>query len=206
MQSQLLPPIQSYLPDDYNAATQNWDITQSVDNDLFFANSYGLLKFNGSRWTLFPSPNGVIVRSIKSIKKRVYAGLYENFGYWEENNQGLYEFVSLVKSNNLLIENDEEFWNILQHDNWIIFQSLSRLIMYNESSGEFNILNPDQDIFNSFIVDNRLYFTLSSGLYTLENGHEILVSSDSRLKNSGQSPHIVNIFKEKRKGRKGYDS
>lgn len=198
MQSQLLPPIQSYLPDDYNAATQNWDITQSVDNDLFFANSYGLLKFNGSRWTLFPSPNGVIVRSIKSIKKRVYAGLYENFGYWEENNQGLYEFVSLVKSNNLLIENDEEFWNILQHDNWIIFQSLSRLIMYNESSGEFNILNPDQDIFNSFIVDNRLYFTLSSGLYTLENGQEILVSSDSRLKNSGQSPHIVNIFKEKR--------
>ena len=135
--SQLLPPIQSYSPDQYGAANQNWAITQSIDNDLFFANSYGLLKFNGSRWSLFPSPNGVIVRSIKSVENRIYAGLYENFGYWEENKQGSYEFVSLVKSNDLVIENDEEFWNILQYDNWIIFQSLSRLIMYNESSGVF---------------------------------------------------------------------
>ena len=196
--SQLLPPIQSYSPDQYGAANQNWAITQSIDNDLFFANSYGLLKFNGSRWSLFPSPNGVIVRSIKSVENRIYAGLYENFGYWEENKQGSYEFVSLVKSNDLVIENDEEFWNILQYDNWIIFQSLSRLIMYNESSGVFKFLNPEEDIFNSFIVDKRLYFTLSSGLYTLEDGQEVLLSNDSRLRNRSQSPHIVNIFKEKR--------
>ena len=196
--SQLLPPIQSYSPDQYGAANQNWAITQSIDNDLFFANSYGLLKFNGSRWSLFPSPNGVIVRSIKSVENRIYAGLYENFGYWEENKQGSYEFVSLVKSNDLVIENDEEFWNILQYDNWIIFQSLSRLIMYNESSGVFKFLNPEEDIFNSFIVDKRLYFTLSSGLYTLEDGKEVLLSKDSRLRNRSQSPHIVNIFREKR--------
>ena len=158
LQSQLLPPIQSYSPEDYKGANQNWDITQSLDNDIFFANSDGLLKYNGSQWTVFPSPGGVIVRSIKSVKNRVYAGLYENFGYWEKNNQGVYEFYSLSDDNKIVVENDEEFWNILHYDNWLIFQSLSRLIMYNESSKIFKFLNPNQDIFNSFIVDKASLF------------------------------------------------
>tara|TARA_B110000444_G_scaffold10189_1_gene8739 strand:- start:489 stop:3287 length:2799 start_codon:yes stop_codon:yes gene_type:complete len=198
LQSQLLPPIQSYSPEDYKGANQNWDITQSLDNDIFFANSDGLLKYNGSQWTVFPSPGGVIVRSIKSVKNRVYAGLYENFGYWEKNNQGVYEFYSLSDDNKIVVENDEEFWNILHYDNWLIFQSLSRLIMYNESSKIFKVLNPNQDIFNSFILDKQVYLTLSSGLYTLDEGKEVLLSNDSRLRNRSQSPHIVNIFKDNR--------
>ena len=122
----------------------------------------------------------VIVRSIKSVKNRVYAGLYENFGYWEKNNQGVYEFYSLSDDNKIVVEHDEEFWNILHYDNWLIFQSLSRLIMYNESSKIFKFLNPNQDIFNSFIVDKHVYLTLSSGLYTLDEGKEVLLSNDSR--------------------------
>ena len=34
---QLLPPIQSYSPEEYNAANQNWGITQSEEKDIFFA-------------------------------------------------------------------------------------------------------------------------------------------------------------------------
>jgi len=47
IQAQLLPPIQSYSPDEYNAANQNWAITQSEEKDIFFANNDGLLKFKG---------------------------------------------------------------------------------------------------------------------------------------------------------------
>lgn len=198
IQSQLLPPIQSYSPDEYNAANQNWDITQSEEKDIFFANNDGLLKFNGSRWTTYYSPNGSIVRSVKAVKNRVYAGLYEDFGYWEKKLDGKYYYTSLVKFFDLIIQNDEEFWNILHYDDWLIFQSLSRLIMYNELSKEIKFFVPSQDIFNSFIVDKRIYFTLSSGLYTLENGEELLISNDSRLRNRNQYPHILNIFKNDR--------
>ena len=197
--SQLLPPIQSYSPDEYNAANQNWDITQSQSKDIFFANNDGLLKFNGSRWITYSSPNGSIVRSVKAVKNRVYAGLYEDFGYWEKDLNGTYNYVSLVISNDLIVQNDEEFWNILHYDNWLIFQSLSRLIMYNELSQEIKYFIPREDIFNSFIIDNRIYFTLKSGLYSLENGKELLVSDDSRLRNRNQYPHILNIFKREKK-------
>lgn len=198
IQAQLLPPIQSYSPDEYNAANQNWAITQSEEKDIFFANNDGLLKFNGSRWSIFPSPNGSIVRSVKAIKSRVYAGLYEDFGYWEKRSDGKYYFTSLVNSLELTVQNDEEFWNILHYDNWLIFQSLSRLVMYNELSKEIKFFVPSQDIFTSFIVDKRIYFTLNSGLYTLENGKELLISNDSRLRNRNQYPHILNIFKNDR--------
>ena len=194
--SQLLSPIQSFSPDQYNAANQNWDITQSDENDIFFANNDGLLKYNGSRWTTYLSPNGSIVRSIKAVKNRVYAGLYEDFGYWEKDISGNHIYVSLVNENELTVDNDEEFWNILYYDDWLIFQSFKRLIMYNDVSREIKTFEPSKNIFNSFIVEKRIYYTLSSGLYTIENGNEKLISNDTRLKNRNQYPHILNIFKK----------
>jgi ligand-binding sensor domain-containing protein/DNA-binding CsgD family transcriptional regulator len=194
--SQLLSPIQSFSPDQYNAANQNWDITQSDENDIFFANNDGLLKYNGSRWTTYLSPNGSIVRSIKAVKNRVYTGLYEDFGYWEKDISGNYIYVSLVNENELTVDNDEEFWNILYYDDWLIFQSYKRLIMYNHVSREIKTFEPSKNIFNSFIVEKRIYYTLSSGLYTIENGNEKLISNDTRLKNRNQYPHILNIFKK----------
>ena len=162
--SQLLSPIQSFSPDQYNAANQNWDITQSDENDIFFANNDGLLKYNGSRWTTYLSPNGSIVRSIKAVKNRVYAALYEDFGYWEKDISGNHTYVSLVNENELTVDNDEEFWNILYYDDWLIFQSLKRLIMYNDVSREIKTFEPSKNIFNSFIVEKRIYYTLSSEL------------------------------------------
>ena len=194
--SQLLSPIQSFSPDQYNAANQNWDITQSDENDIFFANNDGLLKYNGSRWTTYSSPNGSIVRSIKAVKNRVYAALYEDFGYWEKDISGNHIYVSLVNENELTVDNDEEFWNILYYDDWLIFQSFKRLIMYNDVSREIKTFEPSKNIFNSFIVEKRIYYTLSSGLYTIENGNEKLISNDTRLKNTTQYPHILNIFKK----------
>ena len=194
--SQLLSPIQSFSPDQYNAANQNWDITQSDENDIFFANNDGLLKYNGSRWTTYLSPNGSIVRSIKAVKNRVYAALYEDFGYWEKDISGNHIYVSLVNENELTVDNDEEFWNILYYDDWLIFQSYKRLIMYNHVSREIKTFEPSKNIFNSFIVEKRIYYTLSSGLYTIENGNEKLISNDTRLKNTNQYPHILNIFKK----------
>ena len=194
--SQLLSPIQSFSPDQYNAANQNWDITQSDENDIFFANNDGLLKYNGSRWTTYLSTNGSIVRSIKAVKNRVYAASYEDFGYWEKDISGNHIYVSLVNENELTVDNDEEFWNILYYDDWLIFQSFKRLIMYNDVSREIKTFEPSKNIFNSFIVEKRIYYTLSSGLYTIENGNEKLISNDTRLKNTNQYPHILNIFKK----------
>ncbi len=194
LHSQLLPPIQSYLPKDYNGANQNWMITQSKDKEIFFANNSGLLTFNGSRWNMFFSANGSIVRSAKYIGNRVYTGAYQDFGYWEKTNKGVYAYISLAEKSKLIIDNDEEFWDVLDFDDWVIFQSLTRLIMFNKVSEKIEFFDPGEDISNSFIVDSRLYFTLKSGLYTFENRDKLLLSDDPRLINYKNSHHIVSMF------------
>ena len=64
---QEFPPISNYETADYNAESQNWDITQTVDKVMFFANNAGLLEFNGSRWNLYKNPKNPSPKSCKDL-------------------------------------------------------------------------------------------------------------------------------------------
>ena len=75
------PPIIKYLPEIYNAGNQNWKISQDSMNIMYFANNDGLLEFNGSEWTLYPSPNETIIRSVKVVDNKIFTGCYKDFGY-----------------------------------------------------------------------------------------------------------------------------
>ena len=100
--SQELPPIIKYQPSIYGAGTQNWMISQSQDNFMYFANNEGLLEFNGSNWKLYKSPNETIIRSVKVFEKYIYTGCYMEFGYWKRMNDGQLKYFSLsnkIKSN-----------------------------------------------------------------------------------------------------------
>ena len=44
-----LPEITNYPPSINGGQTQTWDITQGKDGKLYFANSYGLLIYDGKR-------------------------------------------------------------------------------------------------------------------------------------------------------------
>ena len=45
------PLVMSYAPENYGAENQNWDIAQTDNQFIYFANNAGLLEFNGSKWT-----------------------------------------------------------------------------------------------------------------------------------------------------------
>jgi len=191
--SQSLPPIQSYTPQEYNAANQNWKISESPDNEILFANSFGLLFYNGASWNSYDSPNGSIIRSVKNIDDKIYIGSHSDFGYFQRASNGTFEYTSLVNLLDLNIEEDEEFWNILLLDNWIIFQSISRLIFIDKNNNDVKYLKFKGIINNSFSIDKQIYIALDTGLYRLVNGQP------ERILNSTQIPSvIVNIFNSKK--------
>lgn len=131
------PPVQIYTPQQYNAENQNWGISQSLDKHIYVANNKGLLKFNGVTWQLFDSPNETVIRSVNVVGERIYIGCYMEFGYWQKNNKGVLEYTSL--SRNLtepLIEN-EQFWKIIRIDDWMLFQSLDKIYIYNTKTESF---------------------------------------------------------------------
>ena len=188
--SQSFPPIQSYTPQEYNSANQNWMISESIDNEILFANSETLLLFNGTSWNNYPSPNGSVIRSVKYVDNKTYIGTHSDFGYYKKYNDGTLKYTSLVDELDLNIEEDEEFWNIMTLDNWIIFQSISRLIFIDKNNSDVKYLKFKGIINHSFSINRQIYVALDTGLYKLVNGQPELIIGSNQI----PSTLIVNLF------------
>ncbi len=189
--SQELPPIVKYSPDIYGAGNQNWMISQGQNHFVYFANNEGLLEYNGSHWQLYPSPNETIIRSVKVIGDKIFTGSYMEFGFWKRKSDGILQYHSLSNSikKNILV--DEQFWNILNYDQWVIFQSLNRIYIYDTKSGTYKIIAPSDDIIKSFRTNNSIYYqTISGGIFEIEAGKSRIISNNPILKTN----RIVNIF------------
>jgi DNA-binding CsgD family transcriptional regulator len=191
MFSQEFPPIVKYSPSVYGAGNQSWMISQDHNNYLYFANNDGLLEYNGTSWQLYPGPNETIIRSVKVIGNKVYTGSYMNFGFWTRQADGKLKYTSLSDSIKNKILDDEQFWNILKYDHWILFQSLNRIYIYDTKTMQFKIIAPKNGVVKSFASTNAIYFqTLKEGLFEIESGKAKLVSDDPILKKFT----VANVF------------
>ena len=188
--AQDLPPIVKYNSTTYSAGNQNWMISQDKNHFVYFANNEGLLEFNGSNWVLYQSPNETIIRSVKVIGDKIYTGCYMEFGYWIREKNGRLKYTSLSHKIKSKINVDEQFWNILNYDQWVIFQSLDRIYIYDTVTSSFKIVNPNSPILKSFKTESSIYYqTVNFDLFEIENGTSKLVTNNSILKNN----KIVNL-------------
>lgn len=166
-------------------------MSQDKDHFMYFANNGGLLEYNGTAWTLYPSPNETIIRSVKVIDERIYTGCYMEFGYWTRNEDGSLSYTSLSEGIRDKILDDEQFWNIAQYDHWVIFQSLNQIFIYDTHKKTYNIIKPDTGVNKIFRVGNRiLYQTFGTGLYEIENGVSKIVNNTAQLTNN----KIISIY------------
>jgi AraC family transcriptional regulator, chitin signaling transcriptional activator len=189
--TQELPPILKYSPATYGAGNQNWMISQDKQHFIYFANNEGLLQFNGSSWNLFKSPNETIIRSVKVIDNNIYTGSYMEFGFWTKQPNGQLKYTSLSAKIKSKILEDEQFWNIINYEQWVVFQSLNRIYIYDTKSHNFNIIAPKNTIIKSFQTNNSIYFqTNNEGLFEIESGKSKLISNHPVILNS----RIINVF------------
>ncbi|WP_405380228.1 triple tyrosine motif-containing protein [Maribacter sp. LLG6340-A2] len=182
--AQELPPIQNFSPLSYGAGNQNWAISQTRDKKIYVANNSGLLEFNGTKWILYPSPNGTPLKSVKVIGDRIYTGCYMEFGFWEKNEFGSLIYTSISSKLNEPVVEDEHFWTIKHVKDWVLFRSLDRIYSYHIGNSTIEILNAKTTRATLHKVFNKIYFQkIGEGLFTIENGEAVLVSNDEILKN-----------------------
>jgi len=182
--AQEIPPIKNFSPFDYNADNQNWAISQTSDKYIYVGNNAGLLEFNGERWSLYRTPNYTSIRSVKAIDNRIYTGCYMDFGYWERNSFGKLVYTSLAQKFEQPLLEDEQFWNILNFDDWILFISLNRIYIYDLQDGSTNFIEakvPNAKVFN--VGNSILFQKVGEGLFKIESGKPVLVSDESIFKN-----------------------
>jgi AraC family chitin signaling transcriptional activator len=177
LHSQELPPIQNFSPGDYLGGNQNWMVSQASNKYIYAANNAGLVEYNGEKWKLYESPNGTIIRSVKVIGALIYTGTYMNFGYWEKDQLGNLQYTALSDQLEERLIEDEQFWNILDIGDWVLFQSLDRIYIYNTKDRSFEIIDAKTTRAKIFKVGNTVYFQkINEGVYKIEKGKAVLVS------------------------------
>jgi len=192
LRAQELPPITVYQPLQYGGENQNWSISQSDEDYIYVANNKGLLEFNGAQWQLYPAPNKSVIRSVKVVDDHIYTGCYMNFGFWKRNALGRLVYTSISDDLKIPLIEDEQFWNIVAMDQYVLFQSLNRIYIYNVDKRDYRIINTESTITKIFKVEKMIFYqSFGEGLYTIENGQSRLISHHPKL----QANVIVNIFK-----------
>ena len=158
---------------------------------MYVANSMGLLEYTGAGWNLYPVPNNTIVRSVEVVGDLVYTGAYMEIGYWKKDETGILRYKSLVPAFKTELKDGEQFWNIKNIGDILIFQSLEGLYLYNIRSQEISTIKSSPSLIrNLFKVGNTIYFQVfGEGLYTMNNNLPELVFS-SELINDREIMHL----------------
>lgn len=167
LRAQLVPYTKIFSEDIHGGYNQTWQSVQAPNHKMYFANTGGLLEYNGTRWNKYPLPNNRIPRSIYADSLgRIFAGGYKEMGFWEKNDVDSMVFHSLVSLLNASALGQEEIWHITPFGKKIIFQSFSKLFIYD---GDTIIsLLPPGNIMYAVEIDNQLIVpVIDSGLFVL---------------------------------------
>jgi DNA-binding CsgD family transcriptional regulator len=171
--------IKRFISNHVPVENQNWGISQSpVTGFIYFANSEGLIEYNGISSKLLRLPYGQTIRSVHvSQDGTIFTGSFEEFGYWKHNSDGNLFYYSL--SDKISIEKNDEIWKIYEDKGIIYFQSFTTIYCYHGDEvkpikGPFTLLFMFQTS-RGFIVQ-----VLGSGLYWF-NGTEFRFIAGSEL-------------------------
>lgn len=165
------PEVINFTKQVYNAQYQNWNIAQDgLTKFMYFANSKGLLEYDGSKWKVHELPQKQKIRSVAVDKNgRIFTGGLGEFGYWSPNKNGNLFYHSLK---NLVVDKrfqNEEIWNILVSSRGIIFQSFGFIYLYKPESNSVTKLNNPGTVLFVQEVKNRFFVeVIDNGLYELD--------------------------------------
>ena len=123
-----LPQIINYSNTDFKAGAQTWDIKQDKNGIMYFANSEGLLTFDGNHWKLYSLPNKTVVRSILvSNDSKIYVGGQNEIGYFFPNENGTLRYTSLKTLIPKPYSEFADIWDIETSGESVFFRATDRI-------------------------------------------------------------------------------
>lgn len=131
------------------------------------------------------------MRAVNVIGDRIYTGCYAEFGYWTADQFGILGYVSLVSKLEMKMVEDEQVWNIIDYDEWVLFQTNDHIYFYNSETEKFKIIEVKNIIYKLFKVNNRIYFHVANeGLYRIDGGEPNLIIEGDIV----EKGRVVNVF------------
>lgn len=182
VQAQISYQVSNYSANTVGAGNQNWDITTEGNEAVYIANNNGLLIFENSTFTLHELAGSTVFRSVAFIDSTIYTGSFEDFGYWEENESGDLEYHSLANMLENPDLNNDEIWEIVEHQNRIYFHSFGSIYCYNRENDSVYRIDTPGSLMLLHKVGEEIYTQrVREGLFRLENDELISIPGSDFL-------------------------
>jgi len=184
--------IRNFIANHIPVAGQNWEINQDpVTRYIYFANSAGLIEYNGISARTYNLPYRQGIRSVfVNSDGLIFTGSFEDFGFWEKDlYQGLI-YHSLTSG--IDVSKNDEIWNIFELNNTLYFQSFTTIYAYNYSTVRA-ISCPSFMLFFFRVGDKFIAQALNDGLYWWD-GSEFTFIKGSEIFRSVKVHAVIDLM------------
>ena len=196
-ESKGLPFITNYRYQEYNADGVNWWATEDDKGVMYFANTRGILVFDGQRWDLVRPPGISETRALaKGRDGKIYVATNGDIGYLAPDKKGKLEFISLKDK---LPENKRNIgiiWEAVNlKDGTIMFRGNNRLLLWDYKS--FRFLESKEGFHLGGEVNDQYYCRIwTRGLTVLKGDSFHVVPNGERFAN--ERIYVMLPYDEKR--------
>jgi len=176
------PLVRNYQKNDYNAGPQTWMIDIMPDGFAYFANNDGLVEFDGNNWQVYGIPSAAVIRSVMIAEdKKIFAGAFNELGYFLADSVGKLTFHSLQHLLPSHLRDFDEVWKIHELLQGVVFQSFDQLMIYDGEKIE--VISAKGKFHFSFLVNGEIYVNdLQEGFFRLVNKTLVRVPALDPLK------------------------
>ena len=180
------PFTRLYSPKEYQSGVVNMAVRKDKKGILYFANTEGVLQFDGKTWRTIEVPNVAFVRALDIDKNgTIFIGAINELGKLESDSTGKLEFVSLTNLLDSADRNFGEIWKIESTPQGTFFSTDKYIFSYKE--GKIKKWKTEgQYFYLVYYVNNQVYvLDKGIGLKKLENDELKLISNDELIENFG---------------------
>lgn len=163
-----VPLIENFTPLQYQNKGKIWDIKTAPNGIVYMAADKGLLEYDGKTWNCFTGSKG-FTRSVQvASDSLIYSGSDLDFGVWKKNRFQGFDYSSLYPFNQDLQEVSEEFWDIHQLNEDILFVSSQNIYIY-KNQQLIKIAAPAKFTGNFRLNDSIYFADEKQGLFVFDN-------------------------------------
>jgi serine phosphatase RsbU (regulator of sigma subunit)/ligand-binding sensor domain-containing protein len=179
------PLIQNFTSKQFVVSNYNWAGVQDHIGNMYFANSDGVLKYDGNSWDLIATESQVTSICFDSISKIIYVGMQNDFGYLAFDENNTYKFYSLAQKFNIVNKVSIVFFTIYT-PNGIYFLTDKTLFRY--ANNKIKTWKATTEFASAIFANNKLFVReKEKGIHLLENDYLGFVKGSNVFSNSSLS-------------------
>ncbi len=163
------PLLNNYSLSDFeiNVSPQNWSVVQDARGILFFANTVGVIDYDGVSWDVNHIPNNLVRSLSVNESGAIFVGGLSEIGKLIIDSTQSFKYYSFINKIDPEQRNFSSVFQTFQNKNGIYFRSAAYLFrLFNDS---LITLKPSIRFSRSFLIDSTIYVGEDGkGLYEVD--------------------------------------